>query len=106
MGRRKNYPWDSRADKQMTNLVSGLLACLIVAPFAIIDSVLNNTNNLQDSIQAMRNTKACACSLLRKLSKEKTRYSASRYLFFLFGIFLRYAQKNKSLKRGSFDRYI
>ena len=49
MGRRKNYPWDSRADKQMTNLVSGLLAGLIVAPFAIMDSVLNNTNNLRPS---------------------------------------------------------
>ena len=46
MGRRKNYPWNSRAEKQMTNLVSGLLAGLIVAPFAIMDSVPNNTNNL------------------------------------------------------------
>lgn len=46
MGRRKNYPWDSRVDKQMTNLVSGLLAGLIVAPFAIMDSMPNNTNNL------------------------------------------------------------
>lgn len=46
MGRRKNYPWNSRTDKQMTNLVSGLLAGLIVAPFAIMDSVPNNTNNL------------------------------------------------------------
>lgn len=46
MGRRKNYPWDSRVDKQMTNLVSGLLAGLIVAPFAIMDSVPNNTSSL------------------------------------------------------------
>lgn len=46
MGRRKNYPWDSRVDKQMSNLVSGLLAGLIVAPFAIMDSVPNKTNNL------------------------------------------------------------
>lgn len=46
MGRRTNYPWDSRVDKQMTNLVSGLLAGLIVAPFAIMDSMPNNTNNL------------------------------------------------------------
>lgn len=46
MGRRKNYPWDSRVDKRMTNRVSGLLAGLIVAPFAIMDSVPNNTNNL------------------------------------------------------------
>lgn len=46
MGRRKNYPWDSRVDKQMTNLVSDLLAGLIVAPFAIMDSVPNNTSSL------------------------------------------------------------
>ena len=45
MGRR-NYPWNSRAEKQMTNLVSGLLAGLIVAPFAIMDAEPNNTNNL------------------------------------------------------------
>lgn len=46
MGRRKNYPWDMRVDKKMNKLVSGLLAGLIVAPFAIIDSLPNNTNNL------------------------------------------------------------
>lgn len=46
MGRRKNYPWDSRVDKQMTNLVSGLITGLIFAPFAILDSIPNNTNNL------------------------------------------------------------
>lgn len=47
MGRRKNYPWNSRVDNQMTNLVSGLLAGLIVAPFAIMDSIPNNTNDLK-----------------------------------------------------------
>ena len=46
MGRRKNYPWNSRVDKQMTNLVSGLLTGLILAPFAIMDSIPNNTNDL------------------------------------------------------------
>ena len=45
MGRRKNYPWNSRVDKQMTNLVSGLLTGLILAPFAIMDSIPNNTND-------------------------------------------------------------
>ena len=39
MGRRKNYPWNSRTDKQMTNLVSGLLTGLIVAPFAAVDAL-------------------------------------------------------------------
>ena len=47
MGRRKNYPWNSRVDKQMTNLVSGLLTGFIVAPFAIMGSMPNNTNNLK-----------------------------------------------------------
>lgn len=46
MGRRKNYPSSSRVNKQMTNLVSGLLTGLIVAPFAIMDSMPNNTSNL------------------------------------------------------------
>lgn len=44
MGRRKNYPWDMRADRQMTNLVSGLLTGLIFAPFAIADSVPNSSD--------------------------------------------------------------
>ena len=47
MGRRKNYPWNSRVDKQMTNLVSGLLTGLILAPFAIMDAITNNTNDLK-----------------------------------------------------------
>lgn len=46
MGRRKDYPFNERDINKAGNLVSGLLAGLIVAPFAIIDSMPNNTNNL------------------------------------------------------------
>ena len=35
MGRRKNYPWNSKVDKKMTKLVSGL----IVAPLAAVDTL-------------------------------------------------------------------
>ena len=55
MGRRKNYPWNSRVDKQMTNLVSGLLTGLILAPFAIMDSIPNNTNDLNTSDSVTNN---------------------------------------------------
>lgn len=46
MGRRKNYPWNSRTDKQMTNLVSGLLTGLIVAPFAAVETIAKNGNDI------------------------------------------------------------
>ena len=36
---RKNYPFNNRNDKKMTNLVSGLLTGLFVAPIATIDAV-------------------------------------------------------------------
>lgn len=41
MGRRKNYPWDSRVDKKMTNLVSGLLTMVILSPFLLFSSSKN-----------------------------------------------------------------
>lgn len=41
MGRRKNYPWDSRVNKQMTNLVSGLLTMVILSPFLLFSSSKN-----------------------------------------------------------------
>ena len=34
MGRRKNYPWDSKVDKKMTNLISGILAGIISVPIS------------------------------------------------------------------------
>lgn len=34
MGRRKDYPFNRREDKKMTNFLSGILAMLVVAPFA------------------------------------------------------------------------
>ncbi len=46
MGRRRNYPWNSRTEKQMTNLVSGLLAGLIVAPFAAVETIAKNGNDI------------------------------------------------------------
>ena len=36
---RRNYPFHKRDVKRGSNLISGLLACLIVAPFAIVDSL-------------------------------------------------------------------
>ena len=42
MGRRKNYPWDSRVNKQMTNLVSGFITGVIFAPFLLFSSSKNN----------------------------------------------------------------
>ena len=41
MGRRKNYPWDSRVNKQMTNLVSGFITGVIFAPFLLFSSSKN-----------------------------------------------------------------
>ncbi len=41
MGRRKNYPWDSKVDKQMTNLVSSLFTGIIYAPFLLFSSSQN-----------------------------------------------------------------
>lgn len=34
MGRRKNYPWNSKVDKKMTNLISGILAGIISVPIS------------------------------------------------------------------------
>lgn len=36
---RKNYPFNKRDDNKMTNLVSGLITGLFVAPIATIDAV-------------------------------------------------------------------
>ena len=38
---RKNYPFHKRDDNKMTNLVSGLITGLFVAPIATIDAVSN-----------------------------------------------------------------
>lgn len=50
---RKNYPFDSRRDKKMTNLVSGLLAGLIVAPFALLEAAAetlpDNDNRISEN---------------------------------------------------------
>ena len=45
MGRRKNYPWDSRVDKQMTNLVSSLITGIIFAPFLLFSSSKNEDSD-------------------------------------------------------------
>ena len=45
MGRRKNYPRNSKIDKKMTNLVSGLLTGIIVAPFAAVDALSKSKVN-------------------------------------------------------------
>lgn len=36
MGIRKNYPWDSRVDKRMTNLVITVITWVIFAPILIL----------------------------------------------------------------------
>ena len=41
---RKDYPFNKRVDKKMTNLISGLLTGLVFAPFAIMDSVPNDAD--------------------------------------------------------------
>lgn len=41
MGRRKNYPWDSKVDKQMTNLVITVITWVIFAPILILLSIKN-----------------------------------------------------------------
>ena len=41
MGRRKDYPFDRRVDKQMTNLISGLLVGIILAPLLLFSSSKN-----------------------------------------------------------------
>lgn len=46
MGRRKNYPWDSRVNKQMTNLISRILAGLIAAPLSGGGGVLDDISKM------------------------------------------------------------
>lgn len=41
MGRRKNYPFDSRVDKQMTSLISGLITGIISVPFLLFSPSKN-----------------------------------------------------------------
>ena len=52
MGRRKNYPWDSRVDNQMTNLVCGLLARIIFVPFLLFSSSKDEELNIGEVIGA------------------------------------------------------
>lgn len=42
---RKGYPFSKRNDKQMTNLISGLIAGSFIAPFAATDALSKNGNN-------------------------------------------------------------
>lgn len=81
---RKNYPWDSRVDKQMTNLVSGLITGIIFAPFAAVD-LLSKTSttsthyssNLQiNNISDRRKHK----ELVRHLSKKTDRDIKLEYI--------------------------
>lgn len=46
MGRRKNYPWNSRADKKMTNLISSILAGLIATPLSGGESALDDISKM------------------------------------------------------------
>lgn len=73
MGRRKNYPWNSRVDKQMTNLVSDLLTGIIFAPFVAVDLLsktsttsTNYSSNLQINNRSNRRKHK---ALVRYLSK-------------------------------------
>ena len=46
---RKGYPFSKRSSKQMTNLVSGLLAGLFVAPIAAVDALSKSNSNVASS---------------------------------------------------------
>ena len=46
MGRRKNYPWNSRVDKQTTNLISSILTGLITAPLSGGGDVLDDISKM------------------------------------------------------------
>lgn len=73
MGRRKDYPWNRRTDKQMTNLVSGLFASFIVAPFAGIDFLPNcdSTPNYNAPLQNNNSSNIKKHkALIRYLSKK------------------------------------
>lgn len=44
---RKGYPFNKRNDKQMTNLVSGLLAGSLIAPMAAADALSKSGTNVE-----------------------------------------------------------
>lgn len=83
MGRRKNYPWNSRTDKQMTNLVSGLLTGLIVAPFAAVDALskcnVSTTNHYAQIRNNSRKNISKHQSLIQYLSEKTDRSIKSDY---------------------------
>lgn len=75
MGRRKNYPWDSRVDKQMTNLISGILTGVIITPFVLLDLASKSAESAPteyDSFKQKKITKHLSVynKLISDLSKD------------------------------------
>lgn len=71
MGRRKNYPWDSRRDKKMNKLVSGLLTGLILAPFALASYKPRKKRSTYKSLRTTREISKPSNIAINNTSTEK-----------------------------------